>query len=122
MKVVMNKYFSLKIMSHTWNCSSTVAKGAFKGPLSTINKKSVGGGALFNIVRGVSIRSFRKSVSGPVLHKALLSMRQLMFTSPKAIGKDNISRFFSTVSLLIVGESLRVRLVLPGVLVEFGRQ
>ena len=78
--------FSLKVMSPTSNCNSTVGIGASNSLLATIIWNS-GGGPSFKIVCGANNRILRKLATGMAIDKAPVSMSPSMFNSPKSIGK-----------------------------------
>ena len=102
-------------------CNSTVAIGASNCPLATTIWNSSGRPS-FNIVCGASNRFFQKSASGMAPIKAPASMSP-SYSSPRNPLENIASNaYFFTVSLLIVGETFWVCLVLPGAVVKIGHQ
>ena len=102
---LMTMNFSLKVMSPTSNCTSTVAKGASNCPLATIIWNS-GGWPSFNIVYGASNRILRKWASGSALDKAPVSISPSRFNSSKFIGKNSILHLFFSAMFADSGRNL----------------
>ena len=118
---VITIYFSLKLKSLILNCISISATGASNCPLANITWY-LGEGPSFNLPSGASNQILRISVSGMAANRAPVSMSLLNFNSPKSIRNHSTLCSFLMAILLTVGETLRVRLVLLGAVVKFGRQ
>ena len=105
----------------TSNVYSTVAFDAFNFLLATIKRNSFGWFPL-SMGCGASCRILRKSTFGVVFDKAPLSRKLSLFNSLKSVGKFSILLSLSLVNLLIVGETLSLRLLIPGAVKNLGCQ